>query len=403
MSLETTVAAIDSDAEAQAWAMGYRPGAEPEPSLPEDAPEEGPRVLDFTALAGVRAPAKHWFRQGWLTTGVGNLSAKGGDGKSTVVQHEATAGAIGRAYFAPECAPYRSLVINCEDDHDDMWRRQERICDHEQIDMASLAGKLHLVSRSGCENALMVETRKDRVLIRTPLFDELREQVNDLGIDVLWLDNAAHVFLGNHDDRTQVTQFINQLNGLVKGRPFGVVIIAHVSRAQGSEYSGSVAWENAARMRWYLGSKLPDQPQAANDDDGDQGNVRYLAKRKSNYSARDYVRMTMREGLLVPDHVAQSHVGGLVSAMDDRRAEEVCIAGFRTLCGMGIRTTDGKTSPDYLPSQMVAKGLALGYTKSDLGRAMNRLMGGHVFTRAQIGQHSNRSPKFGLVLKDEAA
>lgn len=362
-------------------------------------PPSAARSLDFRRLAGESVPAQSWFRGNWLHSGTTLLAGAGGEGKSSLAQHEPTCGALGRPYFAPQGLPYRSLVWNCEDDHDDMWRRQARICEHEQIDMSDLDGHLHLVSRYGCENALMAEVQ--RTLVTTNLFEELHQQVNDQQIDVLWLDNVAHLFLGNHDDRTHVTQFISLLNGLVRGRPFGVVLVAHVSRALGSEFTGSVAWENAARMRWYLGSKLPDAQR--DDDEASSPETRFLAKRKSNYSARDVVRMSMRHGLLVPDQVAQSHVGGLVGAMDERRAEEVCLAGFRSLCGMGIRTTDGKTTGDYLPAQIVAKSLSCGYSKADLGKAMNRLMGRGEFARGVVGKHANRSDKFGLILNEGAA
>jgi hypothetical protein len=362
------------------------------------APATRARTLDLRQLVQQKAPDQRWFRPHWLRAGATLLAGKGGEGKSSLVIHEAACGALGRSYITPEAEPYTSLVLNCEDDHDDCWRSVQRVCDHEGIDMGELAGRLHLVSRYGCDNALMAETQ--RSLVSTALLDELREQVNDLRIDVLWLDNVAHLFLGNHDDRTQVTQFINLLNGLVRGRPFGVVLVAHVSRAQGSEFSGSVAWENAARMRWYLGSKLPDQVAGDDEPTSSDASVRYLAKRKSNYSARDYVRMTMHNGLLVPDQVAQTHVGAQVSAMDEKRAEEICLAGFSSLYAMGIRTTDGKTSPDYLPSQMVSKGLAAGYGKSEIGKAMHRLMARHVFVRAPIGRHANRTVKFGLVLQE---
>lgn len=362
----------------------------------DTALRQSPKTLDFRRLAQQKAPPRRWYREGWLGPGPTLFPGKGGEGKSTLAQHEATCGALGRAYFTPASAPYRSLIWNCEDEHDDVWRRQEAICEHEGVDIASLSENLFLVSRYGCENALMAKVQGS--LVTTSLLDELRQQVNDLRIDQLWLDNAAHLLLADHDNRTEVTQFINALNGLSPGRPLGVVIVGHVSRADGSEFTGSVAWENAVRMRWYLGSKLPDQA-----DDGDAGtasDVRYLCKRKSNYSARDYVRLTMRDGVLVPDEFAGTHVGGIVSALDEKRAEELCIAGFKSLCAMGIRTTDGKTSPDYLPSQMAAKGLAAGYSKPEMGKAMNRLMGRGMFIRAPIGQHSNRSPKFGLVLQE---
>ncbi len=355
-------------------------------------------MLDLADLSGYIAPPRQWFRSGWLGPGPTVLAGAGGSGKSGLIQHEATCAALGRPYLTAASKPYTSLVWNCEDGHDDIWRRQERICEHETIDMAALAGKLHIVSRVGCENAVMAEV--NRALVATNIFKELHQQVNDLKVDVLWLDNAAHVLVGDHDNRTQVTSFINLLGGLVQGRPFAFIVAAHVSRAQGSEFSGSVAWENAARMRWYLGARLPDQ--RIEDNDSDVENVRFLAKRKSNYSARDHIRFTMDNGLLVPAETPGSHVGGIVSAIDEKRADEICIAGFKTLCALGIRTTDGKTTGDYLPSQIVAKGLAAGYSKSELGRAMNRLMGRGIFRRDVIGKHTNRSDKFGLVLSEEA-
>jgi putative DNA primase/helicase len=358
-----------------------------------------PQVLDFAMLGRTRAPRRRWFIEGWLG-GPTLVAGSGGAGKSSLVQHLVTMGALGRPYIASQDAAFKSLVWNCEDDRDEIWRRQERICDHENIEMASLADRLHIVSRYGCENALMVETQGS--LSPTALMKELREQVNDLHIDVLWLDNAAHVFLGNHDDRTHVTAFINSLNGLVTGRPFAAVVVAHPGKALGSEYSGSVAWENAVRMRWFLGDRLPDQVPEPGDEIGDRAGVRFLCKRKTNYSATDFIRFTMDKGLLVPDHQPQDGSSGLVAALDEKRAEEVCIAGFRSLKAMGLHPSDSKASPDYLPRQMLDKRLASGYSKSDLAKAMNRLMTTGLFTRGQVSMYSNRNPRMGLVLAEVA-
>lgn len=353
------------------------------------------RMLDWRALQSSQAPSRHWFRKGWLTTGATLLAGGGGMGKSALVLHEATTGALARPYFAEACDPYRSLVWCCEDDHDELWRRQEGICAHEGIAMAELDGLMYVESRVGCDNALMAEVRGE--FTRTRLLEQLRAQVNDLGIDVLWLDNAAHVMAGNHDDRGQVTAFVNALSGLVVGRPFSVVVLGHVARMAGSEFTGSVAWENAVRMRWFLGSKLPDQSGSDGDTPGD---VRYLAKRKANYAAKDYARLHMKDGLLLPETVGDGHISALMSETNERRAEEHCIAGFKSLCAMGVMPTDGQSSPDYLPTQIVSKGLAPGYGKPELARAMNRLMGRGKFIRAKVGCYANRSPRFGLQLVD---
>jgi hypothetical protein len=81
----------------------------------------------------------------------------------------------------------------------------------------------------------------------------------------------------------------------------------------------------------------------------------------------------MRNGLLVPD-APPGHVGGLVVQLDERKAEEIVVAGFHSLCGMGLVPSDSKNSPDYLPRQVIEKGLGCGYGKGDIAKALNRLM-----------------------------
>lgn len=362
---------------------------------PPRAPE--PRSLDFAALAGRQPPRRHWFVDGWLG-GPTLLAARGGMSKSTLTQHLVTLGALGRAYFAPQAQPFTALVVNCEDDHDELWRRQAQICAHEGVDMADLAGRLHIVSRVGCDNALMAMSQGQ--LQPTPLMEQLRQQVNDLRADVLVLDNVAHLLLADHDDRTVATTFMNAVCGLVNGRPFAPMFVAHVSRAIGSEFTGSVAWENAVRMRWFLGDRLPDLPVEPGETEAAPANVRFLCKRKSNYSAQDFVRFTVSDtGLLVPDHEPE-HVTGLMVKLDESKAEEVCIEGFKALQGMGVFPTDGKQSPDYLPRQLVDKRLARGYSKRDLAGAMNRLMTAGRFVRGVVGKYPNRSPRMGLLLQE---
>lgn len=177
-----TLGTIFWEAKARGWvdlaalsaATGVELSEPPTDGAPAPLPRRAPRVLNFAFLGSRRAPARPWVRTGWLGYELTLLSGRGGTGKSGLTQHEATAGVLGRAYFAPECEPYTSLVWNCEDEHDDLWRRQERICEHEGIDMADLAGKLHLVSRYGCDNALMAEGAYG-VLSTTRLLEELRQ------------------------------------------------------------------------------------------------------------------------------------------------------------------------------------------------------------------------------------
>lgn len=359
-----------------------------------------PQLLDLRALRSSAAPARHWFLPQWLGPDPTLMASLGGVGKTMVMQTLGTCGALARSFITAIEQPFSSLLWACEDTAEELWRRQERISEHLGVDLDAPADRLHLESRRGVDSMLIVPLRG--VMTRTPVYEQLRQQVNDLRIDVLQLDNVAHLFGGDENDRGHVTTFINSLAGLVTGRPFGIVLAAHVSRKDRSEFAGSAAWENAVRMRWFLGRKLPDD-KATDDEDPGSDNVRYLAKRKSNYSARDYVRFTMRpDGTLEPDEATAGavggHVGRLVRQIDEGRAEAVCLAGFRKLKEMGIDPTDGKTSPNNLPLQLVEKGLAEGFQKHELRAAMNRLMTRGTFAHGAIGRYQGRAQRFGLIL-----
>jgi hypothetical protein len=208
---------------------------------------------------------------------------------------------------------------------------------------------------------------------------------------VVILDNAAQLFGGNENDRHHVTTFLNALNGALPGR--AVLLLAHPSRQAGSEFSGSSAWENCVRTRLYLSDRLPED-RSGEDEPADE--VRYLSRRKANYSAKDYRRLTFADGVLVPD-VIESH-GGLVQNLRRQKAERLVLAGLAKLAEIGIRTTDGKTSPDYLPRKLQEYKLAEGCTKAELADAMRQAMLDGKLTKGTVGHYSNRSPKEGLMV-----
>ena len=77
--------------------------------------------------------------------------------------------------------------------------------------MLDLQGRLCIESRVGLDNELMGLTFGAPTF--TPVFFDLREQVNDLQVDICVLDNAAQVYGGNENDRHQVTKFVNGAAG----------------------------------------------------------------------------------------------------------------------------------------------------------------------------------------------
>jgi RecA-family ATPase len=349
--------------------------------------------IDWSALDG-EPPPRLWWIQDWLGPWPTLTAGAGGAGKTRLWQAVATSLATGRPYLdAAQVAPLRVLMWLCEDNQDETWRQQAAINAHFSLDMTDLKERLHIVPRQGEENTLLDLTFGKPTF--TPLIEELREQVNDLCIDVLVLDNVAQVFGASENDRHHTTVFVNGIAGIVRDRPFAPVLIGHTARSQGSEFSGSAAWENACRMRWYLGAKLPDQ--SLDEDEPADPDTVYLARRKANYTSKDWRRLRFQNGLFVPEEIESGQ--SFSQSFRDDAAERVVLTAFPRLLAMGLVPSDKAQAADYLPKQIQAKGLAQNHSKKDLVAAMNRLMGsGRLRREKNAGMDSSRHPKPGLVM-----
>src|SRR4029434_4821428 len=188
---------------------------------------------------------------------------------SLLAQQIATGLATGRHLWGRSCAPVHVLYWACEDNSEEIWRRQYRICRLLGLEFSAL-GNLHVDARCGLDNALFASDYAAPCW--TPLIGELRSQINRFQAQVLILDNLSQVYGANENDRHHVTTFLNGIIGLVPQRAFCPIFLGHLSKSPSSEYSGSTAWENAVRMRWYLTEQLPDQkPEDNSPDPGTAG------------------------------------------------------------------------------------------------------------------------------------
>lgn len=280
----------------------------------------------------------------------------------------------------------------CEDDHDELWRRQVAISRWCQAGLEEFHEWFTIVPRHGLDNAL-VSTEFGKLMF-SPLIAQLKEQADDLDSEVVVLDNVAQLYGGNENDRHSVTAFLNALSGALRGR--AILLLAHPARSAGSEFSGSSAWENTARTRLYLGSALPGEkpdPEASPDD-----TIRYLSRRKANYSPKDWRRMTYADGALTPDAVeAQDDQGGIIASIKSNRAQRVVLNGLQKLATMGVHGTDGKRSPSFLPKVLTEYSLNEGLPSRDLADAMRTLMVEGKLKREQVGKTQNRTAIMGLV------
>lgn len=363
------------------------------PDTPQTKLQET-RALDWPKLAGLEPPPRQWAIKGWLGFGhVTLLVGQGGIGKTLLAQQMASSMALGREFVGEVPRPLKVLMWACEDDHDELWRRQVYLARWCKAGLEEFHENLVIVPRQGLENTLV--TTEYGKLLFSPLIGELSQQANDLRADVVVIDNAGQTYGGSENDRHSVTSFLNTLVGALTGK--AIMLLAHPSRAAGSEFSGSSAWENVARTRLYLGATLPGEkpdPEANPED-----NVRYLSRRKANYSPKDWRRMTYADGALTPDEIETT--GGLIQSINASKAERVIVTGLRKLSTMGVHGSSGSRSPNFLPKILTEYKLDEGLPSRELSAAMRQLMLTGRIKQETVGKSQNRNAIKGLVALDD--
>ncbi len=227
------------------------------------------RAINPVAWKG-EPPAREWIIQDWVPRGyVSALYGDGGVGKSLLAQQIMTAISVGAKFISKQPAPQRTIGIFCEDDENELWRRQNAINRAFNIDMSDLSA-MGLISRLGKNNSLMSFDSERGV--GTQFFDDLFSLIKEQKPALVVLDTAADLFEGNENSRTQVRQFIQgALGKIAREANCGVLLCAHPSAAglsNGSGNGGSTAWHNTVRSRLYL-----------SNEDG----IRTLSRKKANY------------------------------------------------------------------------------------------------------------------------
>ena len=223
-------------------------------------------------------PPRDWMVERCFLRGtVALLSGDGGIGKSLLMQQLMTATVLGRPWLGLTVTPGRAAFLACEDDEDELHRRQWDINRHYGCEMADVidAG-LFLFGRVGRDNTLSRLDRKTWAMAPTDLLTAATHRCMQEGISYLVVDTATQTFAGNQNDEQQVVGFINQLRRVAVAIQGVVILTKHPSmsgRALGTGESGNTAWNNSVRSRFYLHN--------------DKVNGLTLDAKKSNYGKAD--------------------------------------------------------------------------------------------------------------------
>jgi KaiC/GvpD/RAD55 family RecA-like ATPase len=283
------------------------------------------------------------------------------------------------------------LIWSCEDEIDELLFRQDCINKRHRLTKADL-GKLHVNPRIGLDSTLMENVNGK--LVETPVLAELRKQLNATGAQVLVLDNVAHIY-GGLDDRTQVTKFVRTVSSLVTDRPFATIFVTHVPKGQSSDYAGTIAWENAVRMRWLL-------EQGENDD---------LKKSigKSNVAGLTFANLRIVDSVMVALNDRQIAEARQKEAEKQKArlesAEQVLVSGLEKIVKeKGKYPVYKRRSQESLVTLIISHDLAATASKQELEAAWDRIEreGRFVTSRptdSLTGKpwvYSNGTPKFAI-------
>lgn len=238
------------------------------------------RTLDLAALADVTPVNKEFAIARLAPLGEVTLfTGPGGAGKSLLGQQFATAAAAGKACLGLSMRAGSAIYLTCEDDADQLHWRQAHLCKAMDVPMASLAGKLHLVSLRGeLDNPLTVEAAAGR-MATSQSYQRIAATIEASGAALVILDNVAHLFSGNENDRGEVTRFVNLLNKLAGETGAAILLLGHPNKA-GDNYSGSTAWLNAVRSQITLDHDRDDEGNICDHD------ARVLTIGKANYDRK---------------------------------------------------------------------------------------------------------------------
>src|SRR5215468_7982725 len=111
--------------------------------------------VDPSTLDDVPVPQRQWLAQDWVPMRrVTALYGAGGEGKTILGQMLATSCAIGALWLGIQVQRCNSLLLFCEDDLEEMHRRQDDINRHFGCTFADLAS-IRWLPRLGSDNALM--------------------------------------------------------------------------------------------------------------------------------------------------------------------------------------------------------------------------------------------------------
>jgi RecA-family ATPase len=349
-----------------------------------------PQFIDMSNWDSIPVPPRDWsvldripLRQTTLFSGEGAV------GKSIVLLQLSSAHALARDWLGTMPEPGAAIYLDAEDDGQELHRRLAAILDHYQAPFAeAVAGGLHLMSLAGQDAVLAAPSRGGKIE-PTPLYKHLLALAGDIKPKLIGIASSANVYAGSEIDRSQVQQFISLLTRLAIVANGAVVLVSHPSLTglnTDSGLSGSTAWHNSVRARFYMKSVKPEEGQQPDTD------LREITFKKNNYgpvSANLVLRY--QNGLFLP----VPGLSNLERAARDAEADTITVDQLRK---DEMNLSNNPHAHNYAPRIFARTQEAQkhGLTERDLEAAMHRLLAAGKIRVERYGRPSE--PRYRLVL-----
>ena len=342
-------------------------------------------TLDLAALAKVKPAPKAFVIPLLAPAGEVTLfTGAGSAGKSLLAQQLATGLAAGVATLRLEMGQAPAIYLTCEDDDGQLHWRQAHICEALGVPMASLAGKLHIASLRGALDNALGAAGPDGEFMLSASYRRMAALIRRTGAKLVALDNVAHLFPGNENDRGEVTRFVNALNRLAGETGAAVLLLGHPNKT-GDSYSGSTAWLNAVRSQFVIKHDL-------------QTDMRTLTVGKANYARKgEQLRFAwvdcafVLEDDLPPDTARELAETGKAHSGNDAFLR--CLA----LCTERRRNVSHMPGCNYAPKIFAGMPEAKGMKKPEFEAAMERLLTiGSIELDAELWCDAYRKRKCGI-------
>lgn len=349
-------------------------------------------MIDPSIWEGIEPQPQQWILDGAMPRLQATLlTGSGSSGKSLFGQQLATCVSIGAPLLGIDTVEAKALYLTCEDDLDALQLRQRGICKALGVPERDLSGRLYLASLVGeIGNELALFDTAGRISA-SPLFASLRNLAIDNGIGLIVLDNTAHLFAGNENDRHHVAGFVGLLNKLAAEIGGAVLLIGHPNKS-GAEFSGSTAWTNQVRSRLFMEAPIDENGNVLDPD------ARTLRRAKSNYARNgETVEFRWHDWAFVrPDDLPvdqRAEIAANVKASTENIAFMRCLAAA-TERRQAVSDHSGTNLYSTIFPRMKE---ARGVKKAGFEAAFQRLLGlGEIELDKKLWQRENRAWKCGI-------